>query len=387
MDIPALAFLLHGYLTKMPELTHQHFMQLALNLARQGKGRTAPNPPVGAVIVNSGIVVGEGFHPQYGEPHAEIFALRQAGEKAQGAAIYVTLEPCSHYGKTPPCADALIAAGIKSVYIGAVDPNPQVSGRGIEKLRKNGIKVQTGILESQCRCLLAAFTKHITTGLPFTIYKAAMTLDGNTATSTGDSKWVSGEESRRQVHRLRDRVEAIMVGIGTVLKDDPLLNTRLPNGDGRDPLRVVVDSQLRISPECRILKQKSLAKTLIATISTDQRKILALQNRGAEVVVLPTDSAKVSLSALWEELGRRQVQTLLLEGGSTLATAVLKNDLIDRLMLYVAPKLLGGSPGIGIFSGVGCTEMSDALKLEDLHYEMVGDDLLITGDIAACLLD
>ncbi|MDX2478803.1 MAG: bifunctional diaminohydroxyphosphoribosylaminopyrimidine deaminase/5-amino-6-(5-phosphoribosylamino)uracil reductase RibD [Desulfuromusa sp.] len=371
----------------MPELTHQHFMQLALNLARQGKGRTAPNPPVGAVIVNSGIVVGEGFHPQYGEPHAEIFALRQAGEKAQGAAIYVTLEPCSHYGKTPPCADALIAAGIKSVYIGAVDPNPQVSGRGIEKLRKNGIKVQTGILESQCRCLLAAFTKHITTGLPFTIYKAAMTLDGNTATSTGDSKWVSGEESRRQVHRLRDRVEAIMVGIGTVLKDDPLLNTRLPNGDGRDPLRVVVDSQLRISPECRILKQKSLAKTLIATISTDQRKILALQNRGAEVVVLPTDSAKVSLSALWEELGRRQVQTLLLEGGSTLATAVLKNDLIDRLMLYVAPKLLGGSPGIGIFSGVGCTEMSDALKLEDLHYEMVGDDLLITGDIAACLLD
>jgi diaminohydroxyphosphoribosylaminopyrimidine deaminase/5-amino-6-(5-phosphoribosylamino)uracil reductase len=374
-------------MTTMSDLKHQHFMQMALNLAREGEGRTAPNPPVGAVIVNSGIVVGEGFHPQYGEPHAEIFALRQAGKKAQGAEIYVTLEPCSHYGNTPPCADALIAAGIKSVYIGAVDPNPQVSGRGIEKLRKNGIEVHTEIFESQCRRLIVAFTKHITTGLPFTIYKAAMTLDGNTATSTGDSKWVSGAESRQQVHRLRDRVEAIMVGVGTVLKDDPLLNTRLLHGNGRDPLRVVVDSQLRINPECRLLKQKSLAKTLIATISTDQRKILALQNSGAEVVVLPADSAKVSLPALWQELGRRQVQTLLLEGGARLAAAALEKKMIDRLMLYVAPKLLAGSSGVGIFSGPGVIKMSNAFKLEDMHYEMVGEDLLITGDIASCLLD
>lgn len=371
----------------MSDLEHQHFMQLALDLAQQGVGRTAPNPPVGAVIVNSGVVVGEGFHPQAGEPHAEIFALRQAGEKAQGADIYVTLEPCSHHGKTPPCVDALIAAGIKTVFLGIVDPNPLVAGNGIKKLGEAGIHVQTGILEPLCRRLLAPFSKHIETALPFTVYKAAMTIDGNTATTTGDSKWVSGVESRLQVHRLRDRVEAIMVGVGTVLSDDPLLNTRLPEGRGRDPLRVVVDSQLRISPQCRMLTQESSAKTLIATISTDQKKISTLQKAGAEIVLFPASYGKVSLTSLWEELGRRNVQTLLLEGGSTLAEAALKNCLIDRLMLFVAPKLLGGSSGCGIFSGSGCLQMSLALKLKDISYEQVGEDLLITGDIAPCSLD
>ncbi|MCD6581637.1 MAG: bifunctional diaminohydroxyphosphoribosylaminopyrimidine deaminase/5-amino-6-(5-phosphoribosylamino)uracil reductase RibD [Desulfuromusa sp.] len=362
-------------------------MQLAVNLARQGEGRTAPNPPVGAVIVKDNQIVGEGFHPQAGEPHAEIFALRQAGGKAQGAEMYVTLEPCSHHGKTPPCADALIAAGIKSVYVGVVDPNPQVAGRGIERLKNAGIDVQAGILESECYRLIVAFKKHISTGLPFTIYKAAMTLDGNTATSLGDSKWVSGEESRLQVHRLRDRVDAIMVGVGTVLSDDPLLNTRLSDNSGRDPLRVVVDSQLRINPACRMLKQVSAAKTLISTISTDQKKIAALQNVGAEVVVLPTDSGQVSLLELWQELGRRNVQKLLLEGGATLAKAALNNGLIDQLMLFIAPKLLGGSSAFGIFSGSGCAEMSAAIKLKDVCFQQVGEDLLITGDIAPCLLD
>ncbi len=371
----------------MSDSNHHHFMQLALNLARKGEGRTAPNPPVGAVIVNAGNIVGEGFHPQAGEPHAEIFALRQAGTKAQGADIYVTLEPCSHHGKTPPCADALIAAGIKSVYIGIIDPNPQVAGRGIEKLRKAGIEVQTGILESECRHLIKPFRKHILTGLPYTIYKAAMTLDGNTATTTGDSQWVSGEESRMQVHQLRDRVNAIMVGIGTVMSDDPLLNTRLPDGPGCDPLRVVVDSQLRISPGCRMLKQKSAAKTLIATISSDQRKISALQSIGAEVVLLSADSGQVSLPALWKELGQRNIQKLLLEGGAQLAEAALNKGLIDQLMLFVAPKLLGGSSPFGIFSGSGCPKMADAIKLEDVCYKQTGEDLMITGDISPCLLD
>ncbi|MFK5925265.1 MAG: bifunctional diaminohydroxyphosphoribosylaminopyrimidine deaminase/5-amino-6-(5-phosphoribosylamino)uracil reductase RibD [Desulfuromusa sp.] len=372
----------------MPDLSHQHYMQLALNLARQGEGRTAPNPPVGAVIVNSGKIVGEGFHPQAGQPHAEIFALRQAGEKAQGADIYVTLEPCSHYGKTPPCADALIAAGIKSVSIGVVDPNPQVAGRGIQKLQKAGIEVQTGILEPECRRLIKPFTKNILTGLPFTIYKAAMTLDGNTATITGDSRWVSGAESRLLVHQLRDRVEAIMIGIGTVINDDPLLNTRLPDGGGRDPLRVVVDSRLQIDPECQMLKQDSTAQTLVATISTNQQKISVLQSSGkAEVVILPAASGQVSLPALWDELGRRNIQRLLLEGGSTLATAALEKGLIDQVMLFMAPKLLGGSSTFGIFSGSGCETMAAAIGLEDVHYKQVGDDMLITGDIAPCLLD
>ncbi len=371
----------------MTDPKHQHYMQLALSLARQGEGRTAPNPPVGAVIVNSGKIVGEGFHPQAGEPHAEIFALRQAGEKARGADIYVTLEPCSHHGKTPPCADALIAAGVKAVYIGVVDPNPQVAGQGIEKLRNAGLEVTTGILELPCRRLIAPFSKYISTGLPFTIYKAAMTLDGNAATRTGDSHWVSGEESRLQVHRLRDRVEAIMVGVGTMLSDDPLLNTRLPDGGGRDPLRVVVDSQLRVVPECRMLQQKSTATTLIATTSTEQEKVSKLQDAGAEVVIFPADSGLVSLPALWQELGRRNVQTLLLEGGSTLAGNALAHNLIDRLMLFVTPKILGGTSPFGIFPEGGCRKMADATQLADVQYMQVGEDLMITGDIASCLQD
>jgi diaminohydroxyphosphoribosylaminopyrimidine deaminase/5-amino-6-(5-phosphoribosylamino)uracil reductase len=371
----------------MSDLKHQHYMQIALNAAQQGVGRTAPNPPVGAVIVRSGNVVGVGFHPQAGQPHAEIFALQQAGNKAHGADIYVTLEPCSHHGKTPPCAEALVAAGIKSVYIGVVDPNPQVAAKGIEKLQEAGIKVQTGILESECRQLIKPFRKHILSGLPFTIYKAAMTLDGNTATISGDSQWVSGEASRLHVHQLRDRVEAIMVGIGTVLNDDPLLNTRLPDGSGHDPLRIIVDSHLQIDPECRVLAQKSLANTLIATISTDQKKILSLENAGAEVIVLPAESDRVSLPALWKELGRINVHRLLLEGGSTLATEAFNKGLIDQVMLFVAPKFLGGTSKFRLFSGTGCTKMADATQLVDVEYRQVGEDLLITGDIAPCLLD
>ena len=362
-------------------------MQLAIDLARKGEGRTAPNPPVGAIIVKDGIIIGEGFHPRAGEPHAEIFALRQAGTKACGAEIYVTLEPCSHHGKTPPCADALIAAGIRSVYIGIIDPNPLVAGRGIERLRDAGIEVHTAILESECRRLIAAFSHHILTGHPFTIYKAALTLDGNSATSTGDAQWVSGEESRLAVHQLRDRVEAIMVGINTVLRDDPLLNTRLPDSCGRDPLRVVVDSQLRTPPDCRMLKQDSAANTLIATISTDQEKILLLRSAGAEVLTLPALSGKVSLPALWQELGKRNIQRLLLEGGAGLAGAALAAGLIDQLMVFVAPKILGGASPFGLFPGSGCSTMDEAIKLVDVTCETIGDDLLIIGDIPPCLPD
>lgn len=366
-------------------MTPQYFMQLALEQARKGEGRTAPNPPVGAIIVKDGVIVGEGVHPQAGQPHAEVFALRQAGEKARGADIYVTLEPCSHHGKTPPCADALIAAGIKSAYIGTIDPNPLVAGRGVEKLKNGEIEVHFGILEAECRRLIAAFSHHILTGQPFTIYKAALTLDGNTATATGDSQWVSGEKSRLAVHQLRDRVEAIMVGINTVLSDDPLLNTRLPEGGGRDPLRVVVDNQLRMPVDCRMLKQKSTAKTLIATISTDRDKISKLQAAGAEVVIFPAVDRKVSLPALWQELGRRNVQRLLLEGGATLAGGALSEGLIDRLMLFLAPKILAGASPFGLFPGIGCSSMAEAINLVDVTYEPSGEDLLITGDIPSCL--
>ena len=351
------------------------------------RGRTAPNPPVGAVIIQDGAIVGEGYHPRAGDPHAEIFALRQAEGRAAGAEIYVTLEPCSHHGKTPPCADALIAAGIRKVFVGTTDPNPQVAGRGIERLRQAGIDVEVGILEENCRKLIAAFRQLIVSGRPLTIYKAALTLDGNSATCSGDSRWVSGPASRLLVHRLRDRVEAIMVGIETVLKDDPALTARLPETDGRDPLRVVVDSQLRIPLDCRMLRQISEAGTLVATVSQDREKIEALQQAGAEVIVLPEESGRVKLPALWEELGRRQVQRLLLEGGPTLASAALNAGLIDQLMIFMAPKLVGGNTGNSLFSGDGCKHMADALALQDVRCTSVDGDLLITGDVPGCLPD
>lgn len=363
------------------------YMTHAIELARQGVGRTAPNPPVGAVIVRAGAVVGKGYHLKAGEPHAEIFALRQAGEQALGGDLYVTLEPCSHHGKTGPCADAVIAAGIKRVFVGVEDPNPLVAGRGIERLRTAGIDVTCGVLEKECRRLIAPFARHVLTGMPYTVYKTAMTLDGKTATARGDSKWISCEKSREEVHRLRDRVEAIMVGVETVLYDDPLLNTRIAEG-GRDPLRVVVDSQLRMPVDAAMLRQESSSGTLIATtLAAGEGSRRKLEAAGAEVMVLPDVDGRVSLPDLWKELGRRNVQTLLLEGGATLAGAALRNGLIDRMMVFVAPKMIGGSSEYGIFRGEGCSLLCDAVQLDDLEMTCFENDILISGDVVKCSLD
>lgn len=359
-------------------------MRHALALARRGEGRTSPNPPVGAVLARDSRVVGQGFHPCSGEPHAEVFALREAGTAARGATLYVTLEPCCHFGKTPPCVDAIIAAGVAQVVVGVIDPNPRVAGQGIERLRRAGIEVMVGCLEQECRRLIAGFARLLLDGRPYTIYKTAMTVDGQTATHRGDARWVSGTASRLRVHRLRDRVEAIMVGIETVLKDDPLLTARLPEGNGHDPLRVIVDSRLRMPLNCRMLRQQSAAETLIATCSEDQKRHRALEQAGAKIVHLPAESGRISLVELWRELGRHQVQRVLLEGGPTLAAAALQAGLIDRLMLFVAPRLIGGQSGYGVFSGTGCEWMNEALHLEDVSYEQVADDLLVSGDVPRC---
>lgn len=363
---------------------HRQYMQRALELARQGEGRTSPNPPVGALIVRDDRVVGEGFHPKAGEPHAEIFALRQAGALARGGDVYVTLEPCSHHGRTGPCADALIRAKVARVFVGVQDPNPRVAGRGIEKLRQAGIEVTVGIEAEECRRLIAPFYRLLSSGMPYTIYKSAMTLDGKTATAEGDSKWISGEQSRLLVHRLRNRVEAIMVGIETVLADDPLLNTRLPDGGGRDPLRVVVDSRLRMPTDAAMLQQESDSWTLVATTVDDPEKVRRLQHAGAEVVTFPAVDGKVSLPHLWHELGKREVQRLLLEGGATLAGAALCAGLLDQIQVFIAPKLIGGSASYGIFSGEGCRILADAVALSDLRFQQVGEDVLITGEVDRC---
>lgn len=346
-----------------------------MTLARRGTGKTSPNPAVGCVIVQDGVVVGEGWHRKAGTPHAEVHALRQAGERARGADVYVTLEPCSHFGKTPPCADALVDAGVGRVFVGMVDPNPKVSGRGIERLRSAGIEVVIGMLEAECRRLNEPFIKHVTTGLPYVILKAAMTMDGKTATSKGDSRWITNEKSRQYVHRLRSTVDAILVGVGTVLADDPQLTARIARG--RDPLRVVVDSSLRIPAGARMLCQKSSAGTVIATVSEDRDRIAQLESAGAEVLRCRAEQGRVDLRDLLARLGARGVQSILLEGGSELAGEALRAGLIDKCVLFFAPKFLGGADGLGLFGGPSAARMNGCRRLKDISVRRFGSDVMI----------
>jgi len=362
----------------------ERYMARAIELARMGEGRTRPNPAVGAVVVKDGEAVGEGFHPQAGEPHAEIFALRQAGPLARGADLYVTLEPCSHHGRTGPCVEAVIAAGIRRVCIGTGDPNPLVAGRGIARLREEGVEVVGGVLEPECRYLIAPFAKHVTTGLPFVVLKSAVTLDGRTATVTGDSRWISGPQSRAWVHRLRDRLDAVMVGIGTVLRDDPLLTTRLPEG-GRDASRIIVDSRLRIPEEAAILAIESSAPTIIATTSAaSPDKVARLRARGVEVIQVAASPEGVDLRDLLRQIGARGIQSVLLEGGNILNASALRAGLIDRAMVFIAPLLLGSGEAPGIFAGRGAERLADALRLDGIRVRRFGDDLLIEGEVRPC---
>lgn len=365
------------------EATADRYMRRALELGAQAEGRTRPNPAVGAVIVVGNQIVGEGFHPAAGHPHAEIFALQAAADRATDADLYVTLEPCSHQGRTGPCTEAIIAAGIRRVFVGTQDPNPQVAGSGIRRLRQAGIQVEVGLCETECRRLIAPFAKHVTTGLPFVILKSALTLDGQTATSTGDSQWISNRHSREEVHRLRDRVDAIMVGIGTVLNDDPKLTTRLSGG--RDPLRIVVDSHLRTPPQSALLHLDSSADTLIAhlaTASADRRHRL-LEN-GAKLLEIAESAGRVDLHDLLVQLGRRGIQSILLEGGAQLNAAFLKADLIDRMMVFIAPKVIGGQGGYAIFAGEGVSRLVDAKQLQDVRFRQFSDNILIEGEVKRC---
>lgn len=360
------------------------FMQRALSLARQGEGRTRPNPAVGAVIVSAGNIVGEGFHPQAGAPHAEIFALRAAGPRAAGADLYVTLEPCCHTGRTPPCTEAVLAAGIRRVVVGTFDPNPLVAGRGCEQLRQAGLEVVTGVCETDCRYLIAPFAKHIRSRLPHVTLKAALTLDGQIATVSGQSQWITGPASREFAHQLRDRSDAIMVGIETVLADDPRLSTRLTKGEGRDPQRIVVDSRLRTPLGAAVLAPNPNGTTLI--ITTENAPVGAegaLRDAGAEVVRIPGDSERIDLKRLMEILGAREIQSLLLEGGGRLNHAAWQAGIVDRVAFFLAPLVLGGT-GRPVFSGPGATSLETAIRLSDLRTQRFGDDTLIEGEVLPC---
>lgn len=361
-------------------MTDEQFMQEALRIARNAEGRTSPNPLVGAVVVREGKIVAEGWHRLAGTPHAEIHALNMAGELSRGATLYVTLEPCSHFGRTPPCAKAIVAAGIKRVVAAMTDPNPQVAGRGFEILRAAGIQVDVGILEDEARRLNEVFLKWVTRKLPFVTLKFACSLDGKIATVAGESQWISGIESRKFTHHLRDINDAILVGVGTVLADNPTLTTRLIVG--KNPVRVIVDSNARTPLDAKVVTDKS-ARTIIATTSNaPPEKISALKNCGVDIITAG-DSERVDLEILMRELANRELTSVLVEGGGTIHFSMLAAGLVDKIFAFVAPKIIGGVNALTAVEGAGFEKLSDAALLKNLSTERLGDDVLIEGYVEA----
>lgn len=356
----------------------EHYMQMALELAEKARGRTSPNPMVGAVVVKGGKVVGTGYHHQAGTPHAEVHALQDAGEESEGADLYVTLEPCNHWGRTPPCTEAIIKAGIKRVFVAMQDPNPLVSGKGNQRLRDQGLEVWEGILESQARRLNEVFCKCISTNKPFIALKTALTLDGKIATETGQSQWITAEAARLHGHSLRNTYDAILVGIGTVIADNPSLTCRLPNGEGRDPVRVIIDSKLSITATAQVLSLASPAPTIIATTAkASPEKIKQLEKKAQ--IILVNDDANVSLAELLPLLYQKGISSILVEGGGQINGSFLRENLVDKYYFYLAPKIVGGAQAPGPFQGEGIKDLSAAIQLKDLEVAQVGRDILITG--------
>lgn len=355
-------------------------MRMALNLARKGLGRTSPNPAVGAVIVKEGKVLAKGYHRKAGGPHAEIEALRKLDVKAPGATMYVTLEPCNHKGRTPPCTKAILESGIQRVVIGMKDPNPAVKGGGAAFLARHAIDVKVGVLEPECREINEGFSKYVTTGRPFVMVKSAQTLDGWTATAQGDSKWISGDRSRGYVHQMRNQVDAIMVGVGTVLADDPQLTCRLKGGKGKDPLRIIVDTHLRTPENARILTQDSSAGTiLVAGPRVKKSHIRKFEKGNNRVVFCPTKEGKIDLEALMDLLGERMITRLLVEGGAGIIGSLLRGKLVDKFYIFKAPKILGGGDGKPMADGPGPRMMNRSLILKKLRVKRFHDDILVIG--------
>ncbi len=361
--------------------TPDTFMRRALDLARAAVGGTSPNPAVGAVVERDGKIVGEGRTRPAGEDHAEIVALRQAGELARGSTLYVTLEPCSHHGRTPPCTDAIIAAGVSEVRASVMDPNPQVSGGGFENLRRAGIRVTLGEGLEDAEELIAPHAKFIKTGTPLVTAKFAMSLDGKIAARTGDSKWITSEESRRYVHTLRAQSDAIMVGIGTALADDPQLTARDLDGAPlpRQPLRVVVDSKGRLPADAALLSQPG--RTLVFVSDENAAREHGLESTSAEWFAAPGKDGRVDLGAALSELGRRQITSLLVEGGGTLLGSLFDEGLVDRVVGFVAPVIVGGADAPSPVSGLGVERIGDAIRLQGVRLERFGDDLAIMGSL------
>lgn len=356
-------------------------MQLAMELGRQGKGAVNPNPLVGAVIVRCNRLIGSGWHKRYGDLHAERNALRSCTEETEGATMYVTLEPCCHYGKTPPCTEAIIEAGIGRVVVGLKDPNPLVAGKGIAKLEEAGIQVDCGLLEEELKWQNRIFLKYIASRRPWVLLKAAMTLDGKIAAGTGDSRWVTGEEARRRVHEMRRCNMAILAGIGTVEADDPMLDCRL-EGDPRQPVRIIADSSARIRLDSKLVATASAHRTVIAhTDKADETKLELLRAAGMETWRCTETEGHIDIGDLLRQTGEAGLDSLLLEGGGTLNESFLRGGFVDEAAFFIAPKIIGGRDAKTPVEGVGFGRMADAVELERMKIEQIGNDVLITGKI------
>ena len=354
-------------------MNDEDYMRRAIALAKKGEGWVNPNPMVGAVIVKNGRIIGEGYHQKCGEPHAERNALASCTEPPEGAALYVTLEPCCHYGRTPPCTDAILESGIAKVVIGSGDPNPKVAGKGAALLKAAGVDVEEGFLKEECDRLNPVYFHFIQTGLPYLVLKYAMTLDGKTAAVTGASRWVTGETARRDVHRLRNRYSGIMAGLGTVLADDPLLTCRLTNG--RNPTRILCDSRLRLPLDSQICRTAKEVPTIMAAAAADGDKKARLEEMGVKVLTIPEKDGMVDLPILMQRLGKLEIDSILLEGGGQLSYSALKAGLVQEVYAYVAPKIFGGAEAKTPVEGPGVLSPDQAFQFFDPEVTALDDDL------------
>ncbi len=358
------------------------YMAMALSLAKRGAGYTSPNPMVGAVVVKGGRVVGKGYHKAVGLAHAEVNAIDDAGSEARGATLYVTLEPCNHTGRTPPCTEKILSAGIRRVVAAMADPNPRVTGGGNAYLASRGIEVSCGLLEEKALRLNESFVKHIRTGLPFVTLKCAATLDGRLATRSGDSKWITGSKSRRFVHRIRHEVDAIMVGVGTVRTDDPSLTTRLENKKGRNPRRIILDTRLSIPETAKVLRPAVDSDTiLVAGPGAPAEKKARLAECGATLLEIPLKDGRIDLAVLMKRLGQMGVTSLLVEGGGSVLASALADGIADKILFFYAPKILGGDDGVPICRGPGAELIGDAAAVEKIRVRRFDDDVMIEGYI------
>ncbi len=361
-------------------MTDEELIKKTLRLAQKGWGRVSPNPMVGALIVKNHRIIAQGYHRAFGREHAEVEAFNAATTDVRGGSLYGNLEPCCHFGKQPPCVDRILASGIKSVVVGTVDPNPLVNGKGIAKLQKHGIEVKVGVAEEACKQLNEAYFKFITTGLPFTTLKIAQTLDGRIASRNGHSKWITSETSRRFVHKLRSQHDAILVGIGTVLADNPRLTVRLSRGVS--PKRIVLDSKLRISLASNLLTDEFVKRTIIVTTEeAPNERTKRIEETGAQVWGVPANSdGRVDLLSLWRKLGQAGIAAVLVEGGSKIYSALLKANLVDKVCVFIAPRILGD--GLSALQNLGITNLEKSISLRDVSRRILDGDLLVTGRVA-----